>query len=100
MVTEQEITQVLDRALGHIQNRYIIKNIVEYKKYGHKTPLEGAKAAVGIGGFGGPGMPAGHWDSKGIRVISVDRQSEVIVPYSRLVERAFERVGLGQAKLF
>jgi len=100
VVTEQEITQVLDRALGHIQNGYIIKNIVEYQKYGHKTPLDGAKAAVGIGGFSGPGTPAGHWDKKGIRVTSVDRQSETVVPYSRLVERAFERVGMGQAKLF
>jgi hypothetical protein len=50
MVTEQEITQVLDRALGHIQNGYVMKNIVDYQKYGHQTPLDGAKVSVGIGG--------------------------------------------------
>lgn len=100
MVTEQEITQVLDRALGHFQNGYVMKNIVDYQKYGHQTPLDGAKVSVGIGGFTGPGTPMGRWDGSGIKVVSVDRQSEVVVPHSRLVERAFEVAGMGQVKLF
>jgi hypothetical protein len=100
MVTEQEILFILDRVLGSVEDSYVSKNILNYEECGHKTPIEGARFAVGIGGFGGPKTPAGHWDNKGIRVTSADGESEVLVPYSRLVDRAYELAGLGQQKLF
>lgn len=100
MVTEQEILFVLDWALRHVAGSYVSKNIINYEEYGHKTPVDGARCAVGIGGFGGPGIPSGHWDNGGIRVLSTDRQSEIVVPFSRLVDRAYELAGMGQQKLF
>ena len=67
-ITQQGTIWALDRVLKHVANDWVLKNIVDYQEFGHRSPLDGAKKAVGIGGAACPGRPFVSWDSKGIRI--------------------------------
>src|SRR5690554_4307419 len=95
-ITPQMITWALDRALNHVANDWVIKNIVDYQEFGHKSPLDGAKKAVGIGGCACLGRPFVHWDTKGIRISSEDWSDERLVPHTELVKRAYELAGVNE----
>ncbi len=103
MFTQQEITWALDIVLGHVTNGWVFRNIVDYQEFGHKSPLDGAKKAIGIGGFASPGRPTVSWDPKGIRISSDDWSSERLVSHAELVKRAYELSDVdekGQLSLF
>lgn len=103
MFTQQEITWALDIVLGHVTNGWVFRNIVDYQEFGHKSPLDGAKKAVGIGGCACLGRPFVHWDTKGIRISSEDWSDERLVPHTELVKRAYELSDVdekGQLSLF
>ena len=102
-ITQQQITWALDKVLNHVANDWVIRNIVDYKDFGHESPLVGAKCAVGIGGCACLGRPFVRWDTKGIRISSEDWSDERLVPYTELVKRAYELAGVsenGQLGLF
>ncbi len=100
MITDKEIEFALEQALRHIANDWVKKNILNYKDYGHKSAIEGAKKALGTGGFSFPNNISALWDRKGILVYRLRRDGGVLVPHSRLVELVQQREGIGQGKLF
>lgn len=98
--TQGEIEKALDACLDHIANGWVLRQIVNHAEFGYKSAVEAARKAAGVGGSSGPGTLSVDWNGEGIRITSVCRKHEMLLSFNTLVDRAYERAGVGQQTLF